>query len=218
MVTVTDRGRKAREVGARGSIPSTGRDMRLAFSLAFLAVGMVGLSFAAVPLYRLYCQVTGFAGTTQRADAAPGAVLARRMLVRFDANVSDDLAWRFKPVVNTMEPRIGEQTLAFFEAENLTDHAITGTATFNVTPEIAGGFFSKIECFCFTEQTLKPGEKVQMPVTFYIDPEIVNDPDAGRLQNITLSYTFFPLEDDADEGGTTVGKVEGAGGEALPNG
>jgi cytochrome c oxidase assembly protein subunit 11 len=170
----------------------------LALALAGLVAGMVGLSFAAVPLYRIFCQVTGFAGTTQRAVKAPEKVLARKIKVRFDGNVAKGMPWRFHPVQNSVDLKIGESTLAFYKAENLSNKPVRGTATFNVTPEQAGYYFNKIECFCFTEQTLAPGQSADMPVTFFIDPEIVDDPDARNITEITLSYTFFPVEGGAD--------------------
>jgi cytochrome c oxidase assembly protein subunit 11 len=160
-----------------------------------VAVGMLGMAFAAVPLYRVFCQVTGFAGTTQVAKAPSKNVLARTITMRFDANVSRDLPWSFQPVEHTMEVRLGETKLASYRAINKSDHAVTGTAVFNVTPESAGKFFNKLECFCFTEQKLEPGQSVDMPVSFFVDPEIVNDADAGRLSEITLSYTFYPVKD-----------------------
>lgn len=167
-------------------------------SNAWLAVGllgivalMVGLSFAAVPLYRIFCQVTGYAGTTQRAEAPSAAVTDRDMTVRFDASMSSDLNWSFKPVERKVTLKIGENRLAFYRAANLSDEKLTGTATFNVTPEIAGSYFVKIDCFCFTEQTLQPHQEVDMPVSFYVDPAILDDPDASRIEEITLSYTFF---------------------------
>ena len=177
---------------------NTGNQRTTAFILAGVVAGMLGLSYAAVPLYQLFCQVTGFGGTTQKAEKAPDHVLARQITVRFDANVAQSLAWRFRPVQNTVILKIGESVLAFYEAENQTKADLHGTATFNVTPEIAGAYFSKIECFCFTEQTLKPGERVDMPVTFFVDPEIMNDPDAKNIKEITLSYTFFPAADEPD--------------------
>ena len=176
----------------------TGNHRTTALILAGVVAGMLGLSYAAVPLYQLFCQVTGFGGTTQKAEKAPDHVLARQITVRFDANVAQSLAWRFRPVQNTVILKIGESVLAFYEAENQTKADLHGTATFNVTPEIAGAYFSKIECFCFTEQTLKPGERVDMPVTFFVDPEIMNDPDAKNIKEITLSYTFFPAADEPD--------------------
>lgn len=172
------------------------RQLSLALLLGGLAAGMVGVSFAAVPLYRIFCQVTGYAGTTQRAESGAKRVLDRTVTVRFDANVSPHLGWTFKPVQHKLVVRLGETTLAFFKATNNTGKRITGTATFNVTPEIAGSYFNKIQCFCFTEQTLEPGQSADMPVTFYVDPDIADDPEANYVTDITLSYTFFPAEND----------------------
>jgi cytochrome c oxidase assembly protein subunit 11 len=155
-----------------------------------------------VPLYRIFCQVTGFAGTTQRADTMPDQVLDRSIKVRFDANVAKSMPWKFHPVQNEVDVKIGESTLAFYEAENLSGKPVRGTATFNVTPEAAGYYFNKIECFCFTEQILKPGQRVDMPVNFFIDPEIAKDPDARKITEITLSYTFFPVKDGPDVAST----------------
>lgn len=174
------------------------RNLRVAVSMASLAVGMVGLSYAAVPLYQLFCQVTGYGGTTQRAERAPDTVLDRTITVRFDANVGRGMGWSFRPVQRQQVLKIGESSLAFYEAKNLTQRTLTGTATFNVSPQAAGSYFSKIECFCFTEQTLEPGERADMPVTFFIDPDIVNDPEARNIQEITLSYTFFPVKESAE--------------------
>jgi len=158
---------------------------------------MVGLTFASAPLYRLYCQVTGFAGTPNTINVtAPDSVSADVVDVRFDANVNSALPWRFKPVQHQVDVRLGEEVLAFFTAENLSDQPVTGTATFNVTPFKAAPYFNKIECFCFTEQTLEPGQVVEMPVVFYVDPALVEDPDAQEVRKITLSYTFFPAEAD----------------------
>ena len=171
-----------------------GQNGRLALRLAGIAVTMVALSFAAVPFYSWFCQVTGFAGTPQRAEGPAGEILDQTIVIRFDANTDRDLPWDFRPVANEMEIRIGETGLAFYEAYNPTDRVIAGTASFNVSPDIAGPYFTKIECFCFTEQVLKPGERVQMPVSFYVDPEITRDGDTARVRHITLSYTFFETE------------------------
>ncbi len=171
---------------------------KVAVILGGLAVSMLGAAYAAVPLYKIFCQVTGYGGTTKRAEAAPGKVLDRTIIVRFDANTRRELHWKFEPVERTKTVRIGEQTLAFYRAINLSDKVVTGMASFNVTPEIAGSYFSKIECFCFTEQTLQPGQIVDMPVSFFVDPDIVNDPDAKILSEITLSYTFY-LKDKQDK-------------------
>lgn len=156
---------------------------------------MVALSFAAVPAYRAFCQVTGWGGTTQRADAEADRVVARDITVRFDATVSQGLAWRFKPEQPSQTLKIGETGLAFYEAENLIDKPVTGRATFNVSPAKAGIYFKKIECFCFTEQTLQPGQKVSMPVTYFIDPALADDKNLDEVQTITLAYTFFVWDD-----------------------
>jgi cytochrome c oxidase assembly protein subunit 11 len=160
-------------------------------------LGMVGLTAAAVPLYRLFCQVTGYGGTTQRAEAAPERQLDRTITVRFNADVAGGLPWSFAPVERAVEVRLGEQHLAFYRAHNGGDRTIVGTATFNVTPFKAGAYFSKIACFCFEEQAVQAGETVDMPVSFYVDPAILDDPDTGDVRAITLSYTFFERNEDA---------------------
>lgn len=165
--------------------------------LAALAV-MSGITAASPTLYRLFCQVTGYGGTTQRAEIAPHQVLDRVMTVRFDANVANGLAWKFEPVQATMDVKIGEMSLAFFRATNVSDKPITGQAAFNVAPETMGLYFSKIECFCFKEQTLQPGQTVEMPVSFFVDPKMVEDRDTAHLQNLTLSYVFYPSNKTAD--------------------
>lgn len=183
------------------------RHRRVALWAGAVALTMLGLAYAAVPLYQMFCQVTGFAGTTQRATAAPGKVLERKVTVRFDSNVSNGLGWSFAPVAPTVEVKIGENQLAFYRATNPSDQPVTGTATFNVAPEAAGRYFNKIECFCFTEQTLGPGETVEMPVSFFVDPEIVNDRDGRHITQITLSYTFYPVKNSrADVTRTGTGK------------
>lgn len=165
-----------------------------------VAVAMLGLAYASVPLYRLFCQVTGFGGTTMRVDenAVPNAV-DKVIKVRFDANVAPGLAWTFKPVQTQATIRIGERKMAFYQATNLTDKPITGMATYNVSPDTAGGYFMKIHCFCFDQQTLQPGETVDMPVSYYIDPAILEDASARRIDEITLSYTFFPQEEETNK-------------------
>jgi cytochrome c oxidase assembly protein subunit 11 len=160
--------------------------------------GMLGLTAAAVPLYRLFCQVTGYGGTTQRAAQAPEQVRDRTIKVRFNADIAQGMSWSFAPAAREVEVRIGEQTLAFYRAHNRAGRPITGTATFNVTPAKAGIYFSKIDCFCFTEQVLAPDESADLPVSFFVDPAILDDPDTKDLQSITLSYTFFPRDDQAD--------------------
>jgi cytochrome c oxidase assembly protein subunit 11 len=169
------------------------KNARTAMMAALLVMAMVGLAFASVPLYRLFCQVTGFGGTPLRADSAPGAVTGQ-VGVRFDANIHSALPWRFEPVQRTVRVQPGARTQVAYRATNLTARTTVGTAVFNVTPAKAGRYFSKIQCFCFTEQTLKGGESVDMPVIFYVDPAIADDPDARGIDEITLSYTFYPVE------------------------
>ena len=162
----------------------------VAVKLAGLVLTMAALSFAAVPFYDWFCRVTGFGGETAVADSASDIILDRTIKVRFDASTEAGMAWEFKPVETEAELRIGETGLAFYEAYNPTDRPIAGTASFNVAPFSAGGYFVKIDCFCFELQVLEPGQRVSMPVTYYVDPEIADDPEAGRLKSITLSYTF----------------------------
>ena len=163
----------------------------VALTLVGLVAAMVGLSFAAVPLYRMFCQVTGYGGVPQRAEAAPAQAIDRDIQVRLDANVDRSLPWSFAPVERQIDVKIGETTLAFFKAANKSDVPVKGTAVFNVVPEQAARFFNKIECFCFKVQTLAPGQSVEMPVTFFIDPKIVDDDDTKNIGEITLSYTFY---------------------------
>ena len=162
---------------------------------AGVTFGMLGLSYAAVPLYKIFCQVTGYAGTTQRADDTTGTVLDKQITVRFDANISSDLDWDFKPKQRAVTLKIGEKGQASYIAKNLGSAASFGTASFNVSPQQAGAYFNKIECFCFTEQELAAGQSVDMPVIFFVDPDIVNDPLLKNTSTITLSYTFFPDEE-----------------------
>ena len=178
------------------------RNRRVALIAGAVALGMLGLGYAAVPLYRLFCQVTGFGGTTQRVGEAQAAtikpVAGESVVIRFDGNVARGLAWDFGPDEVTRTVAIGARSMTTFHARNKAARSITGAATFNVTPEQAGKYFTKIQCFCFTEQTLKPGEDVRMPVIFYVDPKILADPDAKDVEEITLSYTFnearYPLD------------------------
>ncbi len=153
-------------------------------------VGMVGLTAAAVPLYELFCRATGYGGTTSVAERAPDEVVDRTMTVRFDANVAPDLPWRFA-APEPVEVRLGETAVVAYTAANLGDEPVLGTATYNVTPFKAGAYFSKIECFCFTEQLLMPGERKEFPVSLFVDPAIAEDPNAREVTTITLSYTFF---------------------------
>ncbi len=161
--------------------------------------GMTGLGFASVPLYNLFCEATGLNGTTNRGDVAPGAT-GKRITVAFDSNVSPKLPWKFRPEIERTSVDVGARDMEFFTATNTSNQTIKGTATYNVSPAQAGKYFTKIECFCFTEQVLKPGETVRMPVIFYVDPKLLDDPDARAIDTITLSYTFYPVE-----GGKTAG-------------
>jgi len=164
-----------------------------------LAISMVGVGFAAVPLYRLFCQVTGFGGTTMRVDEAQAATVkssGKTIIVRFDANQRGDLPWEFKPERPTDTVSLGARDMSIFIAKNLSDEPVTGTATFNVVPELAGQYFNKIQCFCFTEQTLQPGQQMRMPVLYYVDPKIMTDPETKDIEEITLSYTFYPVDRD----------------------
>lgn len=167
---------------------------RIAFRLLFLVAFMLAMSFAAVPFYDWFCRVTGFGGVTQKAVEESDVILDREITVRFDGSLDSNIDWKFKPIERTMTLRIGETGLAFYEAHNPTDRVIAGTASFNVYPYSAGYYFNKIQCFCFEMQVLQPGETVQMPVTFYVDPEIVNDREAKFVKNITLSYTFHATD------------------------
>jgi cytochrome c oxidase assembly protein subunit 11 len=169
------------------------RNNRTALITAIIGAAMLALAFASSPLYRAFCAATGFDGTTQRADRAPGAVPGH-VGVRFDANVQPGLPWRFEPVQNTVSVAPGAQTRIFYRAQNLSARTITGQAVFNVSPDTVGKYFKKIQCFCFTEQTLKAGQTVDMPVLFFVDPAIKQDPDTKDISEITLSYTFYPVE------------------------
>ena len=160
--------------------------------------GMVGAAYAAVPLYKLFCQVTGYGGTTQRAETQyAGRILDRDITVRFDTNVAGGVPWDFAPVKRDVTMKIGETVQVEFRATNLVGRNSTGRATFNVTPELAGAYFNKVECFCFTETTLKGGEAIDMPVVFYVDPDIVDQPELKDIRTITLSYTLFPADEPA---------------------
>lgn len=160
-------------------------------ALVGILMGMVGLTAAAVPLYSLFCQVTGYGGTTQRAEVAPGASSDIRIKVRFNADTGNGLGWEFRPLAREVEVRPGEEKIVAFRAVNRTAQPVVGTATFNVTPLKAGPYFDKIQCFCFDEQRLEPGESVDMPVSFFVDPRILEDPSTREIRTITLSYTMF---------------------------
>ena len=176
-----------------------GRNGRTVLALVAVVMGMGALAYASVPLYRLFCQVTGYGGTTQVAAAAPGEAAARVITVRFNADTNSALPWTFRPPAKAVAIRVGERALAVFTARNDSDRPVTGTATFNVTPQKAGLYFNKIQCFCFTEQRLEPGEMADMPVSFFVDPGIMNDPNLDDVGTITLSYTFFRAAVDEDD-------------------
>ena len=161
--------------------------------LLLIVAGMIALVAATPRLYRAFCEATGFDGTTQRADRAPGAV-AGQVKVQFDSNVHPGLPWRFEPEQVSVNVAPGAQTRIFYMAQNLSARAVTGQAVYNVSPDTVGKYFKKIQCFCFSEQTLQPGQKVDMPVVFFVDPAIKKDPDARDVDEITLSYTFYPVE------------------------
>ena len=174
------------------------RDAAVAAICGFVVVLMVGAAYAAVPFYNWFCRATGFNGTTQVATSAPtGAPLARKIAVRFDSNVAGGLPWKFEPEQNEVEVRIGEVTTIFYKVTNQSARTTTGQAAYNVAPLTVGSYFEKINCFCFTEQTMEPGETRQMTVVFYVDPSIVKDRDNDTLNTITLSYTFYPVRDPA---------------------
>jgi cytochrome c oxidase assembly protein subunit 11 len=183
--------------------PAHKNNARTGIVAALVALAMLGLGFAAVPLYRIFCQVTGFAGTTQRATAgeaqaaeAAGAKIAGATVsVRFDANIDPDLPWTFRPEQVTKTVKLGQRQMAFYYAKNNSNVPVTGQASFNVSPDQTGAYFNKVQCFCFTEQTLQPGEEVHMPVLFFVDPAMAQDADAAPVQQITLSYTFHRAPD-----------------------
>ena len=182
----------------RGHRPGLGRDALVAAACGVVVVLMVGASYAAVPFYNWFCRATGFNGTTQVATSVPSAApLARTVAVRFDANVAGGLPWKFEPEKTEIEVRIGEVTTAYYTVTNQSARTTTGQAAYNVAPLTVGAYFQKVNCFCFTEQTMAPGEKRQMPVVFYVDPSIVEDHDNDGLNTITLSYTFYPLREPA---------------------
>ena len=176
------------------------RNRRMGIGVASVAAGMVGLSFAAVPLYDLFCRVTGYNGTVQRGLAAPGAT-DRTITVRFAAQTDRNLPWRFQAEQASMNVRLGEEGLAFYTAANRAETPVTGVSVYNVTPEKVGRYFHKVACFCFDEQTLTPGQRVDMPVSFWVDPRIAEDPNTRDVTTITLSYTFYRTIEDAQRAG-----------------
>jgi cytochrome c oxidase assembly protein subunit 11 len=180
--------------------PRLGRDALVAAICGFVVVLMVGASYAAVPFYNWFCRATGFNGTTQVATSAPSAApLSRKIAVRFDSNVAGGLPWKFEPEQTEIEVRIGQVVTVYYTVTNQSARTTTGQAAYNVAPLTVGAYFQKINCFCFTEQTMAPGEKREMPVVFYVDPSIVNDSDNEGLNTITLSYTFYPVREPAPQ-------------------
>lgn len=175
--------------------PPLRANRRLGLALAAVVVGMVGMAYASVPLYNLFCRVTGYGGTTQRAEAAPGAAGARTIIVRFNADISPDLDWTFYPAAHETTVRLGEERLAFYRAVNNGYEPVVGTAVYNVSPQKVGAYFNKVQCFCFEKQVLQPGETMDFPVSFFVDPEIVDDRNLDDVKIITLSYTFYPDRD-----------------------
>ena len=182
------------------------RNLRIGVICAVVFAGMVGAAYASVPLYRAFCQVTGFDGTVRKAEAAPTRVLDRTLTIRFDANVRN-LPWEFRPDQVSQEVKIGDTGLAFFRVTNNGKAPITGRATYGVTPEQAGLYFQKLECFCFSEQTVQPGATMEFPVVYFVDPRYATDPETRGGQEITLSYTFFPVEDQRAEAASPLGEA-----------
>ena len=167
------------------------RNRRTAIAASLVIAGMLGLTAASVPLYDLFCRVTGFGGTPRVADAAPDQATDRLVTIQFNADIGADLPWRFHPVERSITLPVGEERLAFYEAENRSDGPVVGRAVYNVTPHKIGSYFAKVHCFCFEEQPLQPGQRVEMPVSFFVDPAMLDDPDTSEVRQITLSYTFF---------------------------
>ena len=173
--------------------PRTG-NRRVALMAVMGGLAMLGLTYASVPLYSIFCKATGYGGTPKRAEAAPAKSTDHVITIRFDANMAGSLGWNFHAVEPTIKVKTGEQTLAHYTATNTSDRVYTGSAVYNVVPEAAAAYFDKIQCFCFTEHTLKPGETVDLPVVFFVDPAIADDPDTRSITEITLSYTFYPVD------------------------
>lgn len=175
--------------------PQARRNARVALICVAAFFGMVGAAYAAVPLYKLFCQVTGFDGTVRKAEVKPDKILDRKVTIRFDANIRE-LPWKFQALQASQDVRIGDTGLAFFKVTNPTDKPMTGRALYNVVPEAAGPYFQKLECFCFSSQTIQPHQTVEFPVVYFVDPQYVKDPETVGKNEITLSYTFFPAVDD----------------------
>ena len=175
------------------------KNKRIALIVLLVVAGMIGLSFASVPLYNLFCRVTGYGGTTQVSDQAPDTILDRRVLVKFTTNVAADLDWSFTPDMNEVSVQIGQMALMSYNVQNFASEPVMGTAVYNVSPPKAGKYFNKTQCFCFGEQTVGAGQKVNMPVVFYVDPKIAEDRSMDDVSVITLSYTYYKAESDALE-------------------
>jgi cytochrome c oxidase assembly protein subunit 11 len=194
------------------------RNRRVAGAAFGVVFGMVGVSFAAVPLYDLFCRVTGFNGTPmigQEAPAAPGEFV---VTVRFNANTQPQLPWRFEPAQPAVQLRVGEEAVGFYHARNLSDRPATGISTYNVTPEVVGKYFHKTACFCFEEQTLEPGQQVDMPLAFWVDPRIAEDPNTRGIRTITVNYTFHRSLHDAERAGALANAGPHVGRQGAPNG
>lgn len=193
------------------------RNHRLGLGVGAFVAGMVGLAFASVPLYQIFCQVTGYNGTVQTAGgAAPGAAGERSVNIRFNATAHPALPWRFEPAQGAMPLRLGEEGLAFYRARNLGSAPVTGVATYNVTPEVVGKYFHKTACFCFEQQTLEAGQAVDMPLAFWVDPRIAEDPNTRGIRTITVSYSFFRSLDDAERSGAVANAGPHVGAAAPP--
>ena len=194
---MTDKTTSIETSGAAAAKAATSANRAVVTACLVTLAVMAGVTSYSPALYKIFCQITGYGGTTQRVVNASTKVLDRVITVRFDANVSPNLAWKFEPVQATMDVRLGETTMAFFRATNMSDMPLTGSAAFNVAPDVMGLYFNKIQCFCFTEQTLQPRQSVEMPVTFYVDPKMLDDRDTRDLGNVTLSYVFYPVNKTA---------------------
>ena len=204
-------------IGSNRDKSKRNADLRVAAACAVFFVSMIGAAYASVPLYKLFCQVTGFGGTPKIATAAPEQVLAHNVKVRFDGNVNGGLPIKFGPNVREVEVQLGETKQISFTAENKSSAPVKAIATFNVTPETAGAYFNKLQCFCFNETTLKPGEKLDMPVVFFVDPTIVDDVEAAKITTITLSYTFFPVLNGGSASAEQAELKQNSGGPATAN-
>jgi cytochrome c oxidase assembly protein subunit 11 len=209
-VTRDDSSGATKAAGPAAPKPARRRDVAIALACGACVGLMIGASYAAVPLYDLFCRVTGFGGTPQVASAAPGEVLDRKITVRFDANIAGGLPWRFEPEVTAVSARLGEVVTIYYTVVNQAARATSGTASYNVAPPQTGGYFTKINCFCFTEQQLKAGERREMAVVFYIDPALARDADQNDLNTITLSYTFYPTR-EAQPGVATNARAPASG-------